>query len=222
MKTSKEYRDQAAAALKGNYGTAIGILLVNSLIMGAIGTISFGIGIIILSGAFTVGVSVAFVNLHRRNRMTFSDLFAGFSGKVSFGSTISLSFFSGLFVMLWSMLFVVPGIIKTYAYSMAPYILADHPEMSGLQAITASKNLMKGKKGKLFCLELSYIGWVLLSILTFGILLLWVEPKMEAAKAAFYEDIKYEIGGTYDENSGNDFAAENTSAENKAADFTDF
>ena len=74
--------------------------------------------------------------------------------------------------------------------------MIDHPEMKGLEAITASKNLMKGKKGKLFCLELSYIGWILLGILTCGILLIWVEPKMLAARAAFYEDIKREVPGT--------------------------
>ena len=78
---------------------------------------------------------------------------------------------------------------------MAPYILMDHPEMTGGEAITASKNLMKGKKWKLFCLEFSFIGWILLSILTFGILLLWIEPWMQAAMAAFYESIKDEVPG---------------------------
>ena len=198
MKSSKEYRDQAASALRGNYGTAIGVTLVYGLIMGALGSISLGIGVLILGGAFTVGLCIAFVNLYRSDsgRMNFSDLFSGFSGGINFGSTIGLNILSALFIFLWSMLLFIPGIIASYAYSMAPYILYDHPEMTGLQAITASKLLMKGKKGKLFCLELSYIGWILLSILTFGILLIWVEPRMMAAKAAFYEDIKREVPGT--------------------------
>ena len=193
LKTSKEYRVQAATALKGNYGTAIGLLLVYVLLIVAIYSISFGVGTLILGGAFQVGMCVAFVGLFRNGSMNFSDLFAGFRGKINFGSTIGLSFFSGLFIMLWSCLLAIPGIIAAFSYSMAPYILADHPQMKGIEAIRASKELMKGKKGRLFCLKLSYIGWILLSILTYGILLLWVEPKMSAATAAFYEDIKHEV-----------------------------
>lgn len=192
IKTSKEYRDQAAAALKGQYGAAIALMFVYAIIMGALTTLGVGIGALLLGGAFTVGMTVAYMNLYRAGNMKISDLFVCFNGKGNFGSTIGLGFFSGLFVLLWSLLFFIPGIIAAFSYSMAPYILADHPNMRGIDAITASKNLMKGKKGKLFCLEFSYIGWILLSILTFGILLLWVEPRMQAAEAAFYEDIKGE------------------------------
>ena len=92
--------------------------------------------------------------------------------------------------------FVIPGIIAVYKYSMAPYILMDHPEMTGGEAITASKNLMKGKKWKLFCVEFSFIGWCLLGALTFGIAYIWIGPYMQATMAAFYEDIKDEVGTT--------------------------
>lgn len=196
MRSSKEYRDLAASALKGNYGTAIGIMLVYALISSALTTVGLGIGLLILGGAFTIGLTAAYMGLFRSGGMNFADLFYGFTGKINFGSTIGLGFFTALFTMLWSFLFIIPGIIATYSYSMAPYIMIDHPEMKGLEAITASKNLMKGKKVRLFCLELSYIGWILLGILTCGILLIWVEPKMLAARAAFYEDIKQEVPGT--------------------------
>jgi len=76
---------------------------------------------------------------------------------------------------------------------MAPYILADNPELSGNDAITASRKLMDGKKARLFCLDFSFIGWIILSVLTFGILFLWVGPWMEAARADFYESIKDEV-----------------------------
>ena len=91
---------------------------------------------------------------------------------------------------LWSLLFVIPGIIATYSYSMSFYILRDNPDMDANAARKASIEMMKGNKWKLFCLELSFIGWMLLSMLTFGILLLWVGPYMETAKAAFYEELK--------------------------------
>ena len=77
---------------------------------------------------------------------------------------------------------------------MAPYILADNPEMDGKAALDASKKLMYGKKGRLFCLHLSFIGWIILSAFTFGILYIcYVGPYIKAAEAAFYESIKYEV-----------------------------
>ena len=194
MKTSKEYRLQAAETLKGNYGTAIGVMIVFCLLVGLCA--STVIGGIILGGALMLGYAIAYLNLFRNGRMQFSDLFAGFSNRYNFGSTIGVYVKSAVFVLLWSCLAFVPGIIAAYSYSMAYYILADHPEMTGGQAIAASKELMKGKKGKLFCLDLSYIGWILLCMLTLGILILWVEPRMQAARAAFYEDIKNEVPGT--------------------------
>ena len=193
MKTCKEYRLQAAEAMHGNYGCGIGMLLVYSLIISGLGAAG-GVGYLILGGMFEVGVAIAFVNLYRQGSLNFGDLFSGFR-KVNFGSTIGLTFFTALFTFLWSLLFVVPGIIAACSYAMAPYIMADHPELSARGCITASKELMRGKKGRYFCLGLSYIGWYLLAILTFGILTLWIEPKVRAAYAAFYEDIKHEVPG---------------------------
>ena len=190
MKTTKEYRMEAKAAMKGNWGMGIALFLVFGLIYcAATGTL---IGAILLDGALMVGVAYAMVQLFRRGNLELGDLFYGFQGP-KFSATIGLAIKTGIFTFLWSLLFCIPGIVATFSYSMAPYILADHPEMTGGQAITASKNLMKGKKGKLFCLQLSFIGWILLSCLTFGIGFLWVGPWMSAATAAFYESIKDEV-----------------------------
>lgn len=100
-----------------------------------------------------------------------------------------MSFLTGLYTFLWSLLFIIPGIIAVYKYAMAPFILAEHPEMKPSQAITASKQMMDGRKWELFCLELSFIGWCLLSVLTLGIGMLWVAPYMNVAVAVFYRDI---------------------------------
>lgn len=192
MKSAKEYRKEAKEALKGKWGLAIGISLVFSLLLGASGA-TF-IGVIILGGALACGYAYAMVNLMRNKTLSFDNLFEGFR-KPSFSATIGYNVKSTIFTLLWMLLFYFPAFIAIYRYAMAPYILMDHPEMTGGEAITASKNLMKGKKWKLFCLEFSFIGWILLSILTFGILLLWIEPWMMAAQAAFYESIKDEVPG---------------------------
>ena len=94
-----------------------------------------------------------------------------------------------LYIFLWSLLLVIPGIIAAYAYAMVPYIQAENPEMPARQVLAASKNLMRGNKWRLFCLYFSFFGWVLLSILTLGIGMLWVIPYQSAAEAAFYREL---------------------------------
>ena len=96
-----------------------------------------------------------------------------------------------MFKFLWSILLVVPGIIKSYEYSMAYFILLDNPKIAPLDAIHESSVLMTKKKWKLFCLDMSFVGWYLLSILTGGVLLCFVIPYHQAARAAFYENIRY-------------------------------
>lgn len=193
MRTAKEYRAMAKEALSGNWGLAIGISVVYGIILSAIGCT--GVGVIVLGGAFATGYVYTMMMLFRRGKLEFNDLFEGFK-KPEFSATIGYLVKTSIFTWLWSLLLVIPGIVAAYKYAMAPYILMDHPEMTGGEAITASKELMQGKKWKLFCIEFSFIGWILLSIPTFGILLLWIEPWMYATMAAFYEDIKNEVPGT--------------------------
>jgi uncharacterized membrane protein len=94
------------------------------------------------------------------------------------------------------LLFIVPGIIKTLSYSMAFFILRDNPDIGASAALTASREMMNGYKGKLFWLYVSFIGWILLSALTCGIVLLWVKPYMTLTLANFYEDLKKNRGET--------------------------
>lgn len=94
-----------------------------------------------------------------------------------------------VYVFLWSLLFVIPGIIASYSYAMTSYILAEHPEMAPSEAISRSKEMMDGNRWRLFCLQFSFIGWGFLSALTFGIGNLWLTPYKQAATAAFYRDV---------------------------------
>ena len=102
-----------------------------------------------------------------------------------------------IFTALWTFLFIIPGLVKAYSYAMTPYILEENPELSANEAIDRSRFMMRGHKFDLFWLQLSFIGWFFLCILTAGIGYLWLEPYYSSAKAAFYEEVKadYALNG---------------------------
>lgn len=139
-----------------------------------------------LFGPVMVGVFKVFLDILRGNKAVFRDMFGGFR---RFGANMSTGILHNVFIALWSLLFVIPGIVKAYAYAMTFYIQNDHPEMSGTDAITASKTMMKGNKAKLFLLDFSFIGWYLLSALTAGILLFYVIPYHVATRTEFYNQL---------------------------------
>lgn len=94
-----------------------------------------------------------------------------------------------VYVFLWSLLFIIPGIMASYSYAMTSYILAENPEMAPSEAIERSKEMMSGNRWRLFCLQFSFIGWGILCSLTLGIGNLWLTPYRQAATAAFYRDV---------------------------------
>ena len=123
----------------------------------------------------------------RREEMPYESLFDAFpfAGKV-----ILLQIVISIFVFLWSLLFVIPGIVKAYAYSMAYYIKLDHPDYGWKACIDESRRLMDGHKWEKFVLDLSFLGWIIVGSLCLGIGMLWVTPYMEAANAQFYEYVR--------------------------------
>lgn len=104
-------------------------------------------------------------------------------------TTAAAKLLQGLYVFLWSLLLVIPGIVASYSYAMTSYILAEYPELTASAAIERSKTMMSGNRWRLFCLRLSFIGWNLLSAFTLGIGELWLRPYKQAATAAFYREI---------------------------------
>jgi len=147
--------------------------------------------VMIIGGAVTLGLCKFNLELVDKKNPQFTDLFSCFD---RFGAGFCVQFLRGLFTFLWSLLFVIPGIIASYRYAMAAYILAEHPGMTASEAIDASKQMMAGNKWRLFCLEFSFIGWDILCIFTLGIGFLVLNPYKEAAYAAFYR----EISGTWE------------------------
>jgi uncharacterized membrane protein len=99
-----------------------------------------------------------------------------------------LSLVANALLALWTLLFVIPGLIKSYSYAMATFILVNEPKIEPLEAITKSRKLMDGKKLRLFLLDLSYLGWYFISLFTFGILTVWVASWHYTARALFFQD----------------------------------
>ena len=144
---------------------------------------------IILGGIIEVGYARFNLELTSGGDASFNHLFAYFNHWKSAACTRLLR---GVYVFLFSLLLVVPGIIAAFNYAMADYILAEHPELKARDVLKISTAMMKGNRWRLFCLEISFIGWAILCAFTFGIGNLFLRPYTSAAVAAFYRDLTYE------------------------------
>ena len=115
----------------------------------------------------------------------FQTIVNGFTG--DYWNCVKTCFLRDLFVGLWSLLFVIPGVIKSYEYRMVPYLLAEHPEMGSSEVLARSKEMMAGNKWETFVLDLSFIGWALLGAITMGIVyIFWTSPYINTTEAALY------------------------------------
>lgn len=146
-----------------------------------------GIGII-FSGVVAFGYAIFYLELVKTKKAKIGAFFSGIFK--NFFKKWAAEFLMGLYICLWSLLFIIPGIVKYYAYAMTPYIMAEKPNLSINEAITKSREMMKGHKWQLFWLDVSFTGWMLLSIVTLGIALVFVWPYYSAARAEFYKEIK--------------------------------
>ena len=140
----------------------------------------------IVSGVIQLGYAQLLLNQQDGRNYSPKDMFSQFyRAKEGFWQI----FLRGIFTFLWSLLLIVPGIIKSYSYAMTPFIMAEHPELSAKEAIRASQALMKGHKAALFRLDLSFLGWELLTALTFGRGFYVINPYKNTAYAIFYRSI---------------------------------
>ena len=145
------------------------------------------IATLILSGPFQLGLTKFILSIARNREPRIEQLFEGFN---DFTRSMQAYLRMVLFIILWSLLLIVPGIIAAFSYSMTFYILADDPNISAVDALNKSKSMMDGHKMDLFLMSLSFIGWAFLCILTLGIGFLWLFPYMNVSIAKFYQDIK--------------------------------
>ncbi len=177
----------ARESLTGNWGIAIGGLLVYMLVFGLICCIPFlgMLAMLICAGAFYVGFYSFYMAIARGEEAQIGMLFSGFK---QMAQSFCAFWLAGIFTFLWSLLLIVPGIMAALSYSLIYFIMKDHPEMKAMDVIGLSKKAMYGYRWKLFCLFCRFIGWYLLCILTLGIGFLWFIPYFSVSFAKFYDD----------------------------------
>ena len=210
MKKNQDYKNAALGTLRGNWAPAVVCAIVYVLIavvismfqpsvatddsvtgtQGAMSLVYMLLYIFVML-PIILGMYQTFNVLYTEgdNKLT-SNMFKLAFG--TYGRNLAGMLLMFVFTLLWTLLFIIPGVIKAIAYSMTPYILKDYPELSPNQAINLSQKMMKGHKFDFFYLVLSFWGWALLCILTLGIGTLWLSPYVYTSFAAFYEDVKKE------------------------------
>ncbi|MFA5471900.1 MAG: DUF975 family protein [Acholeplasmataceae bacterium] len=184
-----ELKNMAKEQIRGKIGSLFLCGLIYFLIVGATGAIPI-IGPIlssIASPAFALSFTMIFLLVTEDIKPEIGDIFKGFD---NFGKALWLNIITAVFVLLWSLLFIIPGIVKSIAYSMSFYILAENPEMTALEALNESKRITDGHKMDLFILSLSFFWWALLGPLTFGIAYIYVMPYMQTTLANAYKELK--------------------------------
>ncbi len=192
MKRSSELRAQAWSALSGKWGMAVVATLVYMVICGVISLIPYvsSIAALLVSLPLAYGFTIMLLNVVRGSDVELNTLGEGFK---DYGRILGTMLLSSVYQFLWMLLLIIPGIIKGYSYALTPYLLKDHPELKFNAAIEESMRLMSGNKMRLFLLDLSFIGWFLLGLITFGIAFLWITPYWNTARAAFYEDLMSDL-----------------------------
>ncbi|XJZ25666.1 DUF975 family protein [Bacillota bacterium Lsc_1132] len=207
----REIKREAKQALKGKWGLAILFsiltLAINSivpLVMEILFSGGFGawsntdnppVPAQVVSWIFTIALSPViygyysvFLDIERSKPVNVKNLFYAFDASIYF-KVLGIYFLTTLYTILWSFLLIIPGIIKAISYSQVYFIVKDDPEIGVNAAITKSRKMMNGYKGKYFLLLLSFIGWAILGTLTAGIAFLWIVPYYTASLAAFYENL---------------------------------
>lgn len=186
-RTTSEMKRSAKENLKGNLGTCFLVEVAGTALTAVASWIPFA-GLIV-RGPLSVGTQEAYCKCTDHEKASFKHLFAGF--KDNLGENFLLGLVKGIFIFMWALLFLIPGIVKTYSYAMAEYLMTREKDLTAMEAISESRRLMKGNKMRLFILKLSFIGWILLTIATLGMAAFYVVPYMNMAVTEFFNDIYY-------------------------------
>ena len=186
LKQNSELRAEARVALTDKWVMGAVTTLVFGAVSGAASYIPV-VGTILVALPMMYGYSIVMLSVMRGGEMNIGRLFDGFN---DFGRLVGTNLLQAIYTFLWTLLLVIPGIIKNYSYAMTDFILKDQPELANNAAIEKSMAMMDGNKMKLFLLDLSFIGWAILCLFTFGIGFLFLQPYVQSAHAAFYEDLK--------------------------------
>lgn len=189
MKTRQEIKAQAKGALMANPGPCIAVALLTTLVSSVVSALTWGAFALLVVPVLIVGEYGFFAAVYRGENRAVRDWFATLFD--NYLRKLGGYLWMGLWIFLWTLLFWIPGIVKAYAYSMAPYILADCPEVSAQDALRLSIRMTDGYKLDIFVAGLSFLGWLFASAFTCGILyLLYVGPYMQLTFGGIYEELK--------------------------------
>lgn len=200
IKSASEIRSAARATLSGHWTEAAMLTFVYcivawafSALVGGLEYVQQGLGTVasLLLLPLGWGYAVTFLSNARGEEDPFN-VSRMFDGYKDFGRIFTTILLTQIYILFWTLLLIIPGIIKSLSYAMTPFVLRDNPEMKNNAAIELSMKLMDGHKGELFWLYLTFIGWGILCILTLGIGYFWLAPYMQASMAQFYEEVKAE------------------------------
>lgn len=181
-----EIAGQSIFSTGGSLNSGAGAFIVGGAIYIILAALVIAAIHLLLGSVVGVGCSRFNLALVDHNDATFEHLFMYFP---YWTNAVCTRLLKRVYIFFWSLLLFIPGIIASYSYSMTDYILAEHPEMTAMEAIAASKEMMSGHKWRLFCLHFSFIGWAFLCAFTLGIGNLWLNPYKNAATAAFYREV---------------------------------
>ena len=189
MKNNSELRDAAKESLKGKWGIAIGGCLIYNLIIIAVNNIPLigSLASLVITGPLALGLVWFSIDLAKNNETKIEVIFDGFK---EFTKATGAYLLMILYIIGWTLLFIIPGIIKAISYSQTFYILSDDTSIGSEEAIQKSMQMMDGHKLQYFLLGLSFIGWMLLCLLTLGIGFLWLIPYIQVTYAKFYLNLK--------------------------------
>jgi len=185
MYQRQDVKRYASRLFAAHYWPLVGVCFLLPLLTQVAGSVTSGIGALLVSGPITVGLSMYCLRIWRGENATLDQAFV--DGFADYGRILGGTLWMGLFTFLWSLLFVIPGIVKSFSYAMTPYILGDCKQVSATDALKLSMRMMHGHKWELFLLHLSFFGWYLLSALTAGLLaIFYVTPYCNMALAGYY------------------------------------
>ena len=183
---SFEIAGETIISTNGGLNDQLGMIIAGSAMYIALAAIIMTVIYFVLGSVIEAGDARFNMDLVDRTEAKLETLFTYFH---IWKTTAATRLLKGLYTLLWSLLFIIPGIIASYSYAMTGYILAEHPELTASEAIERSKEMMSGNRFRLFCLQFSFIGWSILCSFTLGIGNLWLRPYKQAATAAFYREI---------------------------------
>lgn len=188
--TRKDIKANALSVFTYNYWPCVGAYVLVALITSAVGALSVpGVVASFFLIPVTLGLTVYYCDMIDGAKPTIGKIFnTAFDGKFYLRRVGGYAWMT-LFTLLWSMLFVIPGIVKAYSYALTPYILARYPDVQAKDALKHSMNIMEGKKAELFVFQLSFLGWFILSAITFGLLgIFYVYPYYGLAETIWFKN----------------------------------